>query len=77
MAYTEEQIKTLKDMRAFLDYCMTFGDVKFEEIMNTFLHDAGGIIRGEKCMAPRTVDFDAKRPVWEHIAADKGLEVKR
>lgn len=78
MAYTEEQIKILKDMRAFLDYCMTIDDVlTFEGIMSTLMHDSGGILRKEKCFSPRSYGFEDGRPSWESYAISKGLEVKR
>lgn len=80
MAYTQEQTKILKDMRAFLDYCMTFEGHKdalpFEQVLETLLHDAGGILRRDKLLSPRSADYDKNRAVWENYAVERGLEVK-
>jgi hypothetical protein len=50
---TNEEDTILDDMAAFIEWARE-NKMEFKEVLFTLTHDAGGIIRKERCFVPRT-----------------------
>ena len=51
---TEEEIKQLRDMMAFIEYSIEHSDAGMGYVLSNIAHDCNGLIRQESCFLPRT-----------------------